>query len=137
MNDKEIEQLVKIALKNVLDSSDSWLIKKNLSEQTISHRIAVHLENLFNDYNIDCEYNGDVDRENNKKAITILKDELKQFSLLKDAEASELEKELTIRAVFPDIIIHRRGLNEFNLCIIEVKKSTSNVSYNYDHIKLK
>ncbi|MCC3215543.1 MULTISPECIES: hypothetical protein [Chryseobacterium] len=137
MNDTEVIQLVNNALDNFLDSSDTWLLKNDLSEQSISHRIALHLDALFTKYNVDCEYNGDVDRDNNKKAITILKDDLKEFGLLKDSEASELERELTSRAVFPDIIIHKRGSNDSNLCIIEVKKSTSTVSYNYDFIKLK
>lgn len=137
MNNIEVIQLVKNALSHFLNSSDTWLLKNDLSEQSISHRIALHLDRLFPEYNIDCEYNGDVERENNKKAITILKEDLKEFGLLKDTEVSELEKELTNRAVFPDIIIHERGSNDYNLCIIEVKKSTSTVNFNYDFIKLK
>ena len=137
MNDKEIVQLVKIALENLLDSSDNWLLKNDLSEQSISHRIAIHLDPLFQNFNVDCEYNGDIDRANNRKAISILKDELQQFGLLRDKEASDLEKEITNRAVFPDIIIHKRGTNEHNLCILEIKKSTSTVAYNYDFIKLR
>ena len=38
--------------------------------------------------------------------------------------------------VYPDIIVHRRGTN-CNLCIIEVKKSKSTTSSDYDKIKLK
>lgn len=137
MNDIEIKTLVRKALDTLLETSDIWLLKNNLSEQSISHRIAFHLDPLFVDYNIDCEYNGDVDRQNNKKAISILKTDLRQFGLLRDNEASDLEKELTNRAVFPDIIIHTRGTNNENKCIIEVKKSTSRVDYEYDFIKLR
>lgn len=38
---------------------DSYLIEKNLHENTISHRLAFYLEriNEFRDYHIDCEYN--------------------------------------------------------------------------------
>lgn len=135
MTDIQIDTLVRQALNYVL-AKDTWLLTNDLSEQSISHRIAYYLEQLFNDYDVDCEYNGDIDRQNNKKAISVLKTELMQFGLLRDKEASDLEKEFTNRAVFPDIIIHKRGTNENNLCILEVKKSTSRVNYEYDFIKL-
>jgi len=136
MTDVQIRDLVRQALDILLQTSDNWLLKNDLSEQSISHRIAFHLESLFAGFNVDCEYNGDIDRVNNRKAISILKDELQQVGLLRDKEASDLEKEFTNRAVFPDIIIHTRGTNENNLCILEVKKSTSIVDYRYDFIKL-
>ncbi|WP_113661526.1 hypothetical protein [Pedobacter nanyangensis] len=137
MTDINVINSVKIALDTLLQTSDVWLLKNDLSEQSVSHRIAFHLDALFPDFNVDCEYNGDIDRANNRKAISILKNELKQFGLLRGKEASDLEKEFTTRAVFPDIIIHKRGSNENNLCILEVKKSTSIVDYNYDIIKLR
>lgn len=42
---------------------------------------------------------------------------------LQKREIADMEIEFAERQVFPDIIIHRRGSNENNLCIIEVKKS--------------
>ena len=137
MTDIQIKNLVTQALNALLQTSDTWLLKNDLSEQSISNRIAFHLNPLFADFNVDCEYNGDIERDNNRKAISILKEELQQFGLLRVKEASDLEKEFTNRAVFPDIIIHRRGTNENNLCILEIKKSTSSVNYNYDFIKLR
>ncbi len=41
------------------------------------------------------------------------------------------------KSVLPDIIVHHRGQNNKNLLIIEVKKSTSSVSEEYDIEKLK
>ncbi|WP_177764441.1 hypothetical protein [Flavobacterium sp. I3-2] len=137
MTDIQIKNFVEQALTTFLQTSDTWLLRNDLSEQSISHRIAFYLDPLFENYNVDCEYNGDIDRENNRKAISILKDELQQFGLLREKEATDLEKEFTNRAVFPDIIIHNRGTNENNLCIIEVKKSTSTVPFDYDFIKLR
>ena len=134
--DIQIATLVRQALEKVLHV-DKWLLINDLSEQSISHRIAYYLEPLFNDYNVDCEYNGDIDRPNNKKTISVLKNDLIKFGLLREKEASDLERECTNRAVFPDIIIHKRGTNEENLCILEVKKSTSRVDYEYDFIKLR
>lgn len=137
MTDIQIRDLVRQALNTLLQTSDTWLLKNDLSEQSISHRIAFHLDSLFTDFNVDCEYNGDIDRANNRKEISILKGELQQYGLLRDKEASDLEKEFTNRAVFPDIIIHTRGTNDNNLCILEIKKSTSSVDFNYDFIKLR
>ena len=136
MTDLQIKTLLHQAIDKLLQN-DVWLLANNLSEQSISHKIAFYLQSLFTDYNVDCEYNGDIHRGNNKKAISVLKRDLQQIGLLRHVEASDLEKEFTNRAVFPDIIIHRRGTNDHNLCIIEVKKSTSNVPYDYDYIKLR
>lgn len=137
MTDIQIRDLIIQALDALLQTTDNWLLKNDLSEQSISHRIAFHLDPLFSNFNVDCEYNGDIDKENSRKAISILKGDLQQFGLLRDKEASDLEKEFTNRAVFPDIIIHTRGTNDNNLCILEVKKSTSTVNFNYDLIKLR
>jgi hypothetical protein len=136
MTDLQINTLVQQAIDKLLQK-DIWLLANDTSEQSISHKIAFYLQPLFANYNVDCEYNGDIDRENNKKSISILKSDLQQIGLLRNKEASDLEKEFTNRAVFPDIIIHRRGTNDHNLCIVEVKKSTSSVPYDYDHIKLR
>lgn len=68
--------------------------------------------------------------------IGIVKEHLANAGLLRKGEGSSLEEEYVLRAVFPDIIIHKRGTNAQNLCIIEVKKSTSSVPFDYDYIKL-
>ena len=71
------------------------LLKVNVYEPTISHRIAVYLGNLFREMNVDCEYN----RE-----------------LLNAKKTTAGDK------IRPDIIIHKR-LTPNNCVIIEVKKS--------------
>ena len=136
MTDLQINTLLQQAIDKLLQN-DIWLLTNDTSEQSISHKLAFYLQPLFANYNVDCEYNGDIDRGNNKKAISVLKSDLQRIGLLRHKEASDLEKEFTNRAVFPDIIIHRRGTNDHNLCIVEVKKSTSSVSYEYDYIKLR
>ena len=135
MNDQEIIEHIDTALTSLFER-DNWLIKQDLSEQSISHKFAEYLQPLFPDYNVDCEYNGNIDRPNGRKKIFLVKQHLREKGLLRDAEENDLEKELTERATFPDIIIHRRGTNEFNLCIIGVKKNTSSVAYDYDYLKL-
>ncbi len=36
---------------------DRHLLKYDASERSITHRLAVHLEGLFPEYDVDCEYN--------------------------------------------------------------------------------
>lgn len=136
MTDTEISDKVKQATRTTLEE-DLWLLINNTSEQSISHKIAYYLQQLFIDFDVDCEYNGDIDSPGSKKTISILKSELKYLKLIRPSEETDLEREFTIRAVFPDIIIHKRGTNERNLCIIEVKKSTSTIPYEFDFLKLK
>ncbi len=135
MNDQQIIEHINNALMSLFERDD-WLIKQDLSEQSISHKLAEYLQPLFPDYNVDCEYNGNIDRPNGRKKISLVKQHLRDKGLLREVEENDLEKELTERATFPDIIIHKRGTNEFNLCIIEVKKNTSSVSSKYDYLKL-
>jgi hypothetical protein len=136
MNNNEVQVLLEKAIQ-ILFQTDSWLLINNLNEQSISHKLAEHLQKLFTEYNVDCEYNGNIEVQDNRKRINLLKEELQDLGLLKSKEESDVEKEYTSRAVFPDIIIHKRGTNKDNLCIIEVKKSKSTVSYDYDMTKLR
>lgn len=136
MEDKEIIDRVELGNK-MLFTYDNWLLKHNLSEKCITHKLAEYLQQIFTDYNVDCEYNGNIENDNELKKIWIVKHELEKKGLLKEKEMEDVDKEFAIRRVFPDIIIHKRGSNEYNLCIIEVKKSNSTVSFDYDEIKLK
>jgi hypothetical protein len=135
MNDTEIVLNVKQALNNLV-TYDPYLIQNDLSEQCITHKLAEHLQKYLSEYNVDCEYNRSVDEEYGKKKIKIIKEKLQDKGLLREGEKLDVEKEYTERAVFPDIIVHKRPTSDFNLCIIELKKSTSSVNDNYDQIKL-
>ena len=50
----------------------------------------------------------------------LLKDVAAQYGLLRE---DEQDAEIVYRNVFPDIIVHKRGLNDHNLLIVELKKS--------------
>lgn len=138
MHDNLIIEKIENSLRSLIEK-EYWLIEKDLSEQSICHKLALYIQNEFNgcDLDIDCEYNGDITKDNERKSISILKTNLKELNLLKEKEENDLEKEYTNRAVFPDIIIHKRGSHDYNLCIIEVKKSSSNIPFAYDDLKLK
>jgi|SRR5579859_202707 len=135
MKEVEIIDKIKVAI-NVLFSNDAWLLHNDLSEKSITHKLAEYLQPLFLDYNVDCEYNGNVDRVSGRKRIGVLKSDLEEKGLLKESEIIGADDEIADRLVYPDIIIHKRGTNEQNLCIIEVKKSTSKIPFDYDVLKL-
>ncbi|GAA6167230.1 hypothetical protein NBRC116591_10400 [Sessilibacter corallicola] len=53
---EEVRERVQAAIDSFL-SDESQLLVNNSSEQAITHRLAVILEGLFEDWNVDCEYN--------------------------------------------------------------------------------
>jgi hypothetical protein len=115
---------------------DKWLLEKDLNERSITHKLGQYLDIVFTDYDVDCEYNGDIDRGNGRKGIYVLRESLQRKGLLNDSEKINCDGELIERAVFPDVIIHERGSNTHNLCVIEAKKSTNRDTQEYDTIKL-
>ncbi|MGB2729105.1 MAG: hypothetical protein WBD09_11705 [Halobacteriota archaeon] len=130
----EIKDRIEIALCIVL-KNDTYLLQKDINERTIAHKLATYLQYTFPEYHVDCEYNGNVLRDNGKKYIILLKDGLQRLGLLKQKD-ERIDKEIIERLVYPDIIIHKRDTSE-NLCIIEIKKSTSKIPSKYDELKLK
>jgi len=96
MIDKRIWNNLKLGL-DMLYENDQYLISieggHHVSERSIAHKLGCCLSNLINEYNVDCEFNRNLDAV--KK---IGKDD-----------------------VIPDIVIHKRGSNKDNLVVIEVK----------------
>lgn len=114
---------MKVLLSRALDrliECDSYLLDANSSERSVTHRLAVYLMEVFPDYDVDCEYNRD--------GFDVKRLELPQRNCVDDA--------LDAVTVFPDIVVHRRGSNKHNLFVIEVKKSSSTISSDYDVQKL-
>lgn len=134
MNKNEIILKVKKSIQKLLEK-DAWLLKHDINERSITHKLAEYLQILFCDYNVDCEYNGNIDDESGRKKIDALSSQLKDYCV--DITKNNCDK-YERRSVYPDIIIHKRGSNKNNLCILEVKKSSnSNRKYkNFDLYKL-
>jgi len=104
---------------DLLLSDDVDILWLDINERTISHRLAFYLETHFPGWNVDCEYNRDHEdvKRLNIKRRNVMSD---------DTQAT---------TVFPDIIVHRRGTDQ-NLLVIEMKKTTSQESDDYDYGKL-
>lgn len=99
MNNSIIKGKIREALKLFIAKDKQALLRVNIYEPTINHRIAVYLEDLFPGFNIDCEYSKNL------------------LGKKKDVKSNKIR---------PDIIIHKRMKNEFNCVIVEVKKSGKN-----------
>ena len=86
---------------------DSYLLKNDAHEVTISHKLACYLQDMFEEFDVDIEFNKN----------------------LKDSKRVDNE----IRR--PDIIVHKRGTNDSNFIAIEIKKC-SNANKNFDIEKI-
>ncbi|HXK38376.1 MAG TPA: hypothetical protein VJ579_04905 [Candidatus Paceibacterota bacterium] len=87
---------IRSAIRLFMDNDWVELMNVKIYEPTLSHRIALYLESNFGqEFNIDCEYS-------------------------KSLAGPKMNDDGTV--VRPDIIIHRRGSNERNLAIFEIKK---------------
>ncbi len=121
----KIEGIVKCSLQK-LRRLDKHLLEINVNERTITHKLAEYLKELVPEFNVDCEYNR---FEHNEIDDLVKRLDLPQKNVSwDDTEA---------KTVFPDIIVHKRGSQDFNLLVIEVKKFPSSISGKVDRNKLK
>jgi hypothetical protein len=115
----ELGRYVLTALHNFI-KNDLHLLKVNANERSLSHCLAVYLQDEFPGFNVDCEYNRDgIDPKR-----------LPHLDLYPDSEDENA------KTVFPDIIVHRRGSND-NLLVIEIKKTSNQTSRDIDFAKLR
>ncbi|TGU71637.1 hypothetical protein E4633_15125 [Geomonas terrae] len=130
LNDKFLR-----AINQVLEM-DSHLLVHDINEPCISHRLAMYLANEFPDFDVDCEYNGDVDAEKGRKYIKLLRSTAEVLGLVEDAGQAG---EVVNRCIYPDIVVHKRGKNgpHNNLLVIEVKKTSNPITGDWDAEKLR
>jgi hypothetical protein len=109
---------------NQLIRADDHLLDTDCSERSVTHQLAVYLAAEFPGYNVDCEYNRDGF-------------DVKRLKL-SERQVRVSDDELDAVTVFPDIVVHRRGTNEYNLLVIELKKAASKPELTgYDILKLR
>ena len=96
----DIERRVWRAIEK-LREHDGYLLEVDASERSITHHLANYLQHEFEGWHVDVEYNRDCH-------------EIKRLSNLPEVKSDK---------VFPDIIVHRRGTNDDNLLVVEVKKT--------------
>jgi hypothetical protein len=97
--------LVRRALKDLFDK-DGPLLERDAAERAIAAKLAVHLAVLFPDHKVDVEYNRHgLDR--------------KRVELPPNCRYGG------IKLILPDIVVHRRGTDDDNLLVVELKKQTN------------
>lgn len=133
VTEEQIRQAIQEALDKLMEN-DRYLFEKDVNERTLTHRMAIFLEEKIGKiepgWNVDCEYNRDVSSETEPYSKKLQLSEAPPCGY--DAEPYQDENATT---VFPDIIVHKRGKSgdeEGNLAVIEVKKSTSTVGSDFD-----
>lgn len=88
---------------------DSKLFEFNVNERTLTQRLAHYLQPKFNCYKVDCEYNRNIEGE-------------KTLPIPPRRVRSDDTNAVT---VFPDLVVHERGIHAKNLLVIEAKKDAS------------
>jgi len=134
---QSIERRVEAAL-DTLFEADKKLLLDDTNERSITHRLAIYLEQevaeLESKYAVDVEYNrvteanGATDSIKKRVAYDQISPSCRGRKILDD--------DTNAQTVFPDIIIHQRGSSDHNLLVIEVKKSSSDDSGECDKEKL-
>ena len=114
----ELESVVTSALQRLF-RHDAHLLDADANERSISHRLAIYIQEALPTWDVDCEYN----RNGHDPKTTMLP--------IEDTTTDDEDA----RTVYPDIIIHHRNTDD-NLLAIEIKKSSSNVSSDRDEQKL-
>jgi hypothetical protein len=98
---------------------ETHLLDKDLGERVLTHRLAVHLENQFAGWDVDCDYNRLGERRLR----------LPKGSIVSTDDDSG-------KSVFPDIVVHHRTVPE-NLLAIELRKATNHQPIEHDRHKLR
>ena len=126
------KELVNTLIKKSIDDLykyDSYILSNNynINERTVTHRLAIYLENHFSEfgYHVDVEYNRMRKDYDNKDELGNLMG--KKLNWDKTDEGSTF--------VYPDIIVHKRDTDE-NLIEIEVKMAWKNHKKQFDYEKI-
>jgi hypothetical protein len=116
-----------------------------VSERTIAHRLAVHLETEIHllrdkelsDLTVDCEYN------RHGQAVKALDVEHRLKHIVQELNRN-LRKNPNWRrwysfSIFPDIVLHERTIDDGNLIVIELKRASNDLveEQEYDDLKLR
>ena len=122
MRTDEARRYLKRAIARV-EHADRHLLRIDVSERCIATRLAMYLREYFIDYDVDVEYNRDGERVKKLR-------EVQQYPRNRD-EGTESN------SVLPDVIVHRRGDNNSNLLVIEMKKESNRNGLDTDRKRLK
>src|ERR1700722_4739781 len=103
----------------VFYARETHLLKKDLGERTLTHRLAVYLENQFSGWEVDCDYSrlGERTLRLPRGSIVSTDDHLG-------------------KSVYPDIVVHQREIPN-NLLAVEIRKESNHQPPEHDQHKLR
>jgi len=114
---------------NELLEKELNILTRGLNELNLNGHLTKYLTPRFPEFTVDPEYNGDILKDTDRKALDIAKNRMTEIGI-KPAETNNYK-------LTPDIIIHTRNQNDNNLVILEIKKdSNSKKNKEFDLIKL-
>jgi hypothetical protein len=119
----EVRDAVSRALAN-LQHDDADLFRLGVSERALVGALRGHLERELQGWHIDVEYNR---HGNAPKYLRAYR------ALLSEAGLDAPDRDYPIT---PDLVVHVRGTDKFNLLAMEVKKISNRQDRQYDHLKL-
>ncbi|ELZ08327.1 hypothetical protein C479_13348 [Halovivax asiaticus JCM 14624] len=126
MDEKEARQKLSKALERVIED-DTDLLRYDVNERSITHRLAVYLEEeVGGDWDVDVEYNR-VGENEVSKAVSM-------EHLTSKIPDNVDPEDLDAKTVYPDIIVHNRGDHYDNLLVVEAKKSGRSGEYDREKI---
>lgn len=128
---EQIEAALNSAISH-LYTKDSFLVNEDVNERSISHRLAVYLQEEVND----LEQGWDVDCEYNRIGVSEIEGEYLTKRMNLPPRTDVASDDVTAKTVFPDINIHHRGKEgpENNLLVIEMKKNSSEDGYDFEKL---
>jgi hypothetical protein len=112
MEDEKLKCIVKDAV-GILLEKEGEIIKKDINELTITHKLAVYLQRRFRLLSVDICYNRNI--------------EIDEYKPKYIGEG---------KYGIPDIVIHERLTNKRNLLVIEIKKQDNKEGRDEDRKKL-
>ncbi|HET7887983.1 MAG TPA: hypothetical protein VFL62_17305 [Bradyrhizobium sp.] len=98
---------------------EAFLFEHDLGERTMTHRLAVHIERQFPDFEVDCDFDRLGPRTLNLPRGSIVSTD------------DHLGK-----SVYPDIVVHQRRVPN-NVLAIEVRKALNHQPIEHDRQKLR
>ena len=104
-----------------MEAEDRHLLKVDVSERCIAARLAMYLREYFWDFDVDVEYNRD--GRDVKRLHYVLRD------CPRDRDGGH--------SVLPDVVVHRRGVCDSNLLVIEMKKVSRKSGIDKDRRRIK
>ena len=128
---REIERLLCDSIEELL-TKDTWLLQNDVSERSITHKLAEYLQHRIPHLHVDCEYNRNATAGPHEPKTLL---GVRQRARHAYAQARD-DDDPTGCSVYPDIIIHRRRTNNENLLVVEVKKDNRRYGGDLDRQKL-